>query len=126
LYKEEIHKNNTVYVAKRKLAIDFMPELTCIPGGGAFEKVAPPRVLTKPGQHKRSYWQLPRWMLPKVGKPLLTYHINTKQNRWFPVDNDIVELQSVAKGQEFVLPLIGSPLETRWLQKIFLGDLSDD
>jgi hypothetical protein len=119
LYKEEANKSNTIYVAKKQLAFDFMPEFTSMPGGGVFEKVAPPRVLTKPGQHKRSYWQLPRWMLPQPGKPILTYHINTKQNRWFPVDDHIVELQSVAKGQEFVLPLIGSPLEKRWLKDIF-------
>lgn len=61
-------------------------------------------------------WSLPAWFSPE-GKPSsLTYH--TKQSRW-SWHGDSVELQSVAKGQEFVLDCKHYPESGEWLAALF-------
>lgn len=106
---------NTVYVAADRLSI---PGLKCtIPGAGCFTKARDALVLTDQTQAhpKRSVWRLPGWFLPRRGQPALSYHSN--RSRWSR-DGDEVVLQTVAKGQEFVLDTTDLAKD-EWLQRIF-------
>lgn len=96
---------NTLYVA---------PEASRLPGvarsgGGYFPRLHSDLVLTGPGP-KRSTWRLPGWFAPR-GRPPLSYH--GQPGRWRRVGAN-VELESVAKGQEFVLDSAFYPEARRW------------
>jgi hypothetical protein len=90
-------KHNTLYVAKQKLAIAGLD--LDLPGAGVFETRDDRLVLTSQGT-SRSIWDLPAWFQPRDGRPALGYHEDP--SRWTRT-NDRVRLQSVARGQEFVL-----------------------
>lgn len=85
-------------------------------GAASFKRFAPSLCLTKPGSRLRSVWQLPRWFYPfgETRSPL-TYHED--HNRWKP-DGDFVELQSVARGQEFVLNGDEYPESLAWVTSL--------
>jgi hypothetical protein len=112
--------NNTIYVGSENLVLGG--KRTPIPGGGVFEKFSPMLRLTADGR-TRSVWSLPPWFSP-VGKPSgLTYH--TKLSRWTR-DGDSVELQSVAKGQEFVLDCEHYPESEDWIAALFADRVPTD
>ena len=77
-------------------------------------------VLTKPNQNKRSLWKLPLAFYPfnKKRTPL-TSHDNI--NRW-KLFNDHAELQSVYRGQEFVLSLDEYPELMEWVSGIIINN----
>ncbi len=89
--------HNTVYVANS-------PN-----DGGVFRNFDTKLVLTEPGK-SRSVWQLPSDFMPR-SRPALTYH--QTPSRWTETDFGC-RLQSVAKGQEFVLDLSAYPDVHRW------------
>ena len=95
---------------------------TDYPGGGAFRKSTPLQQLTEPEQKNRSLWQLPSWFsqLDGKGSQTFTYHRNSQ--RWSFDGNNLaeVQLQAVAKGQEFVLNLQNKSLEQAniWLEQL--------
>ena len=112
--------NNTIYIGSETLALGG--KKTRFPGGGAFERFSPMLRLTAEGR-TRSVWSLPSWFSPD-GKPSgLTYH--TKQSRWSQ-RGDSVELQSVAKGQEFVLDCEHYPESEEWLAALLAQSSSSD
>jgi hypothetical protein len=107
--------NNTLYVARQRLKLPGFRQK--VPGGGAFERLSPPLRLTAEGE-KRGIWRLPRWLYPEKGRPPLSYHGDIE--RW-ERDATGVCLQSVNRGQEFVLDCDGYPDAFAWLQDLFAG-----
>ncbi len=108
--------NNTVYIATRRLTIDgtsIGPE-----GAGLFRGNGCGLPLTAPDATRRSRWRLPGWMLPDGGPPRLSYHGDP--GRWRR-DGRWVLLDTVARGQEFVLDTAGLPVATNWLRSLFRG-----
>jgi hypothetical protein len=97
---------NTIYIAAQHLSL--APEL---PGAGVFTFRDQLR-LSIPGGHM-SHWSLPTAFLPPDGQPTLSYHHHT--GRW-QRQGDHVQLQSVGRGQEFVIEC--SPDLQTWLGEV--------
>lgn len=91
---------NTVYVAQGRA------------GAGVFPTLRPGLRLTEKGSLRRSVWRLPPDFLPG-SRLALSYH--KKPSRWTRTE-DGCRLQSVAKGQEFVLNLAEYPSVHRWAE----------
>lgn len=102
--------HNTLYVAASR---SKWLSAALSPGGGRFQRYHDALRLTASNSSK-SHWSLPSWFMPGARSPL-SFHSDRK--RWTP-DGDCVRLQSVAKGQEFVLDMAHYPEAKRWL-----GDL---
>ena len=98
---------NTLYVATPTLDLGNSLEG---PGAGIFPRTAPQLVLTEPGKSV-SNWRLPRWFYPDSGKSPLSYHPDP--TRWNYSRNHAY-LQSVGRGQEFVLDLEQYPEALEW------------
>lgn len=81
-----------------------------MPGGGLFKRLHENLVLTAPGA-SRSLWKLPRWFFPMSGQRPLTYHDSS--TRW-QLKDDHCLLQSVGRGQEFVLDTATYPEAENW------------
>lgn len=105
--------NNTIYLASDRLVLPSGP--TDLPGAGAFDRLNPAQVLTAPGQAK-SKWCLPGWCGPIVAgeRAGLSYHGDPA--RWSAQPDGTTWLNSVAKGQEFVMNLPGDDLAEAWLR----------
>jgi len=103
-----------IFAAAQRLSL---PGLDAdIPGGGMFKRFDPMMRLTAPGSARRSHWLLPRWMKPAPGQPPLTYH--HRPERWRECDDGVI-LESVGRGQEFVLHAEHYPESGRWLARFF-------
>jgi hypothetical protein len=108
----ERYKNNTLYFASDRLSSIGMDTR----GAGTFDRLRPKLTLSQTDPYLNcSTWRLPRWFDPK-GRPALTYH--SKQARWTDCDNSM-RLQSVGRGQEFVLDVDEYPEARAWLRSIF-------
>jgi hypothetical protein len=94
--------HNTIYVADA-------PD-----GGGVFPRFRDELQLTQPGERRRSLWRLPADFSPRQ-RTALTYHGDPA--RWTD-DGDFCRLQSVAKGQEFVLDLKEYPGVRHWAERL--------
>ncbi len=124
-------KNNTIYVASKQLTNEW-EGTDCVrralAGGGAFDHFSGTRQLTNTDQAglqlRRSKWRLPHWFSFKneTGKHALTYHGNP--NRWRQLANHPAEvaLESVSKGQEFILDLdhVDEREVSSWLNALFV------
>ena len=106
---------NTVYAAAAKLALGGDDDGRKIAGWGVFRRFEPRLVLSDPNGAGVSNWHLPRWFYPDGNKPPLTYHPDPK--RWRR-DDDHAYLQSVGRGQEFVLDLPHYPEAAEWLASL--------
>lgn len=100
---------NTLYIAPSESRI-----LPGNMGGGLFPHFAPGLQLTIPGR-SRSMWRLPAWMMPQAGQAPLSYHNDAR--RW-SMDSEGCTLQTVAKGQEFVLSAEQYPESLPWLRSV--------
>ncbi len=69
-------------------------------------------VLTDPRGAGVSNWRLPRWFYPDGNKPPMTYHPDRR--RWRR-DTEHAYLQTVGRGQEFVLDLAHYPEAVEWI-----------
>lgn len=104
--------SNTLYVARTNLALaGHDPNGSAIPGGGVFENFDPRLQLTDPDAKGHSLWRLPIWFMP-TGRPPLSYH--RRLSRWTS-KADHVTVQSVGRGQEFVLDTKYYPETTDWV-----------
>ncbi len=103
--------NNTLYVAKDKLNLSGFSEP--FPGAGVFPYVSEELILTDPEGSLTTQWRLPDWMYPREGAVPLTYH--SKESRWARADGS-VRLDSVARGQEFVLDASVFPESVDWIK----------
>lgn len=99
-------RHNTLYLARPTLTL-----AAGMPGAGTFARFADALVLTRPGSPRRSLWSLPACFDRALG-----YH--AAASRWRR-RGDRVELQSVARGQEFVLDLAARPAAADWLADLF-------
>jgi hypothetical protein len=102
-------QNNTLYVAPELSS--FRPDANH--GGGRFTHFADALKLTATGE-SRSIWSLPKWFQP-AGRPALSYHDSEK--RW-QVRDDHVRLNSVGRGQEFVIDGNHYPELEEWASSI--------
>jgi hypothetical protein len=109
-------KPNCLYVAAERLCLPGYRQQT-IPGAGVFERFRPELRLTSDPGDRPSRWALPRWVLPEGRRPL-TYHSDPK--RW-AVRGDRVLLQTVGRGQEFVLDLQEHPGAIAWIRELVRG-----
>ena len=99
-------KENTIYVAADA------------PNGfaaGTLKYAVNDLILTRADESRRSRWRLPSWFYRSGGKPPLSYHSNP--DRWKPHGKE-VHLQSVGRGQEFVLDIEDDPEATRWVHDL--------
>ncbi len=101
--------SNTLYVGAKALALPRGLGAG-LPGAGVFEFSAPGRQLTAVEAETPTRWSLPRWFHPE-GRTALTYH--RKPERWRR-DGDRVLLESVSRGQEFVLDTREYPEASGW------------
>ena len=106
---------NTVYAASTKLDLGGDDDQCAIAGWGVFPRFDRRLVLTDPNGAGVSNWRLPRWLYPDGNKPPLTYHPDRK--RWRR-DANHAYLQSVGRGQEFVLDLAHYPEAVEWLSDL--------
>jgi len=106
----ERYKNNTLYFASDRLSSIGLRTS----GAGAFDRIRPELILTDTDA-SCSMWRLPRWFHPN-GRPALSYH--SKPARWTDCDN-ATRLQSVGRGQEFVLDVDDYPEARGWVRSIF-------
>ena len=122
-YHPHMHRdsdNNTLYAAPEDLKIANGSKAA---GAGVFPRFDERLVLTEPGQSV-SRWKLPRWFYPDDGKPALTYHDDP--NRWErrEGDSEHIYLQSVGRGQEFVLDCDHYPEAIGWASD-FIRDFGE-
>lgn len=115
-------RSNTLYLAAEELCVGgrSIPEVT---GGGVFSRFGQGLLLTDPDQPKRSVWRLPKWFYPSAGKTPLTFHGNPS---CWDMAYDHVRLQTVGRGQEFVLDSEQYPEAQEWAEniiRIHRGDL---
>lgn len=110
--------SNTIYVASPKL--NLPGQSGRFAGGGSFGCVSDARTLSAPDQTSRSLWRIPAFFAPSSDGSALSYHGDTA--RWKAADGGWIQLQSVAKGQEFVLDC-RNRAETMqihsWLESVF-------
>jgi hypothetical protein len=105
-------KFNTVYQSAEVL--DLGGAHTGVAGAGVFGKYDDRLCLTATGK-SRSIWSLPGWFFPADGKAPLGYHGDPR--RWSR-DGDRVLLQTVGRGQEFVLDSGVYPEVVGWAQAL--------
>ncbi|MGJ7918302.1 hypothetical protein ACI48D_22895 [Massilia sp. LXY-6] len=103
------HRNNHLYMGSERSRFAQGQ-----PGGGYFKRFTPQLQLTAPGE-TRTLWSLPEWMVPAQGRRALTYHENPA--RWTSHSGRVL-MQSVGKGQEFVLHCDDYPEARDWLSGI--------
>ena len=100
--------SNTLYVASHRLDLG---DSHTAPGAGVFPRLDARLLLTEPDRLV-SQWRLPRWFYPDGKKTSLTYHGD--RARW-KHDDKYSYLQSVGRGQEFVLDLQQYPEALGWI-----------
>ncbi len=105
---------NTIYTARKHL-LD-----TTVPGAGVCPKYDAARQLTAPGG-RCSRWLLPAFFNPKGRRSALSYH--GRENAW-EASQDGVLLQSVGRGQEFVLDCGDYPEAAQWALNLIRDDQS--
>jgi hypothetical protein len=106
--------SNTLYIASRDLSRSLaLP--AALPGAGRFSHYSDQLALTDPCGTSPTQWKLPQWLFPRDGKTPLTYHSDAK--RWERIDGG-TRLNSVARGQEFVLNTSEFPEAIDWLASL--------
>jgi hypothetical protein len=105
-----IGMDNTVYVAGDSVA----GSAGSLPAAGTFKDWGPDLQLTAQGA-TRSIWRVPRWLLKDPQRPGLSYHGDP--GRW-SVERDSCLLQTVGKGQEFVIDMGDCGEASHWLQAL--------
>ena len=103
--------DNTIYVARDRLSLKGAKDL---PGGGRFRAWSDKLKLSA-NDDRRSHWSVPLWMDPSSGRKPLSHHSDLR--RWRR-EGDQLLLQTVAKGQVFVLDCAEYPEAIPWARKI--------
>ena len=106
------HQNDLLYLATRSKGKDN--SLDARVGAGVFTSVRDEYRLSDCEASKPSAWRLPRWFYPRGREPL-SFH--GKQERWEDTGRDC-RLQSVARGQEFVLDAEQYPEAKKWAREL--------
>lgn len=108
---------NTLFVAADTLGL---PNSDDLPGAGAFTRFSPQLQLTAPGM-TRSWWRLPKWFYSISGTCSISSHEN--RDRWRIEENSCL-LQSVPRGQEFMLDVARFPEVTNWATDLIRNGLN--
>ena len=108
-----VDQNNTVYIAPERPTIK--PEAPH--GGGRFTHFSDDLQLTTAGESRRSMWTLPRWFYPGKRPALSYHHPGGKVERWH-LHDDRALLNSVGRGQEFVIDGDHYPELESWVSSI--------
>ena len=109
-------KNNTLYIASKYLSLPGL-SLSKQNGAGVFQNYSEHLSLTAPDATTVSEWELPPWFYPRDGRSPLTYHSNL--TRWQRTKRG-TKLNSVARGQEFILDTKGFPEAVKWLKELLV------
>lgn len=105
--------NNVIYLAAK--ALSGVADQARLPGAGVFHRYTLSRQLTAPGATSPSQWVLPKGFYPGRGKTPLSFHADPA--RWRR-RRDRLELQAVARGQEFALDTGQYPDVIPWLEQL--------
>lgn len=108
--------NNTLYIGSDRLRLDSKD--VDAPGAGLFRQIEDRLILTDPDAGSLARWRLPPAFFPGAGKPPLSYHRTPE--RW-RLGDGYCTVQSVSRGQEFVLNTIRYPGITDWLSELLAG-----
>jgi len=103
---------NTVYVARRYLAIPGVAAKRWA-GAGVFSHFSRRLQLTATSASSYGLWELPQWFYPHDGTFPLTYH--SSMARWHKSKHG-TQLNTVGRGQEFVLDADEYPEAIDWLK----------
>jgi hypothetical protein len=112
-------KPNAIY-----LAAESLQEQGNVPGWGLFKRYDPRLCLTRLSPDKcadkPSLWELPPWMNPWKDplKPRKALGLHDDKNRWSGSGENAVVLQSVSRGQEFILDCADYPEAIVWAQDL--------
>ena len=111
--------NNTLYIASENLILNN--NITPYSGAGTFNRFSKDLQLTAENQNSRSLWKVPSWLKPpSEDTSLLTYHGDKK--RWSKNEKGEDLLQSVAKGQEFVISLKDTIEFEQWFNRLLSNE----
>lgn len=110
-------KNNTVYFSRTSLELAGAGTEE-IAGAGVFPCFSERLQLTAPSAKSVSQWELPMWFYPRNGKSPLTYHNDL--TRWQRTDRR-TRLNTVARGQEFILNGENYPEAIEWFADLMKG-----
>ena len=113
-FRREPHPTNVVYVGAERLVLAGL-ESCAIPGAGLFPGLTSKLRLTGPGCSRPSLWLLPEWCHPTGRASALTYHRDPA--RWRMCEAGVT-LDSVSRGQEFVLNCEDYPEAVGWLHEL--------
>lgn len=111
-YYDRNRTKNTAYIASEKLSFN-----STLPGYG-WLNYDESLVLTCGGQSNRSLWKLPRFFHPQFNTKM-TFHkklISPKGNPIWQLKDDYCVLQTVGRGQEFVIS--GNKEVEEWAKEI--------
>jgi hypothetical protein len=108
------NRNDSLYVAAD--AVELGERRLRVPGGGIFRHYHPRLCLTAEGA-SRSVWSLPPWFYPEKHESSLSYHRSPE--RWSTAAGQTL-LQTVGRGQEFVLDCRHYPQAPDWIEELLL------
>jgi hypothetical protein len=110
----KMNANNTLYIASNHLNIPNLPQLN-LSGAGTFTKFLSELQLTAPDSKGCSLWKLPKWFYPSDRRSSLSFH--SKRTVW-KKKKDCVYLQTVGRGQEFILDCQDYPEALKWISHL--------
>jgi len=108
-YYSEFFNNNTLFLGANRLSLQKTSQN--VSGYGHFTYFNPSLCLTAEKSLKRGLWELPSWFYPTEEKKPLSYHGDIK--RWTKKGNTVL-MQSVGRGQEFILDCDYYPEAINW------------
>jgi hypothetical protein len=115
-FRRKRHPKNVIYVAAEQLALPGL-DSGAVPGAGLFDAFTPQLRLTEPQCSRPGRWLLPEWFHPNRRASVLTYHGGPA--RWQKSKAGVM-LDSVSRGQEFVLDCDDYPEAINWLRELLL------
>jgi hypothetical protein len=110
--------NNTLFIGANKISLSKESQNTS--GYGQFPLFNPSLCLTCQTSPNRALWELPAWFYPDADKKPLSYHGDIK--RWTK-NGKTVLLQSVGRGQEFVLDCDHYPEAANWALNLIKSNI---
>jgi Nucleotide modification associated domain 3 len=106
--------NNSIYVGAERLTVKSGQQLA-IEGAGVFSRFESNLRLTAPDSDRLGRWLLPKWFHPESRGSCLSYHGDV--NRWVKTEQGVL-LDTVSRGQEFVLDCDHYPEAVEWVEKM--------
>lgn len=107
-------RQDSLYVAQDELVLHGRKQ--SVPGAGLFRHYDSKLCLTASGE-SRSVWALPAWFHPEGRRSCLSYH--GRSERWSRLEGQAF-LQTVGRGQEFVLDCADYPEAVGWAKELIV------